>query len=126
MKEWCRRTCKGRVVYNRKLHPFRVSDVRRIAGRVPEILILEWNQDFFVNCLQPEIDRQTSSLESGGGGEFGGGGATRPFGFPFPEPIQWGNGLNGSSSLSDSSSSGSDEYPEQSPELVGILIVKDE
>jgi len=98
----CTRTCRGRVVYNRKKHLFKGKDLLRIAKKLyPKAVRYcapdsEWAYlaDVVWNWFHP--DPYTSEGNSGEGseasvaimGDFGGGGASRDFGFPFQEMLE--------------------------------------
>lgn len=80
MKTWCVRTCKGRVVYNRKLHPFSIKDAVRVGKKIPKLVVLSFDVED-IEILQwiargaPADDLPPQF----GGGEFGGGGASRGY-----------------------------------------------
>ena len=99
---WNRRTNRGRVVYDRKSHPFTCNDARRIIGKITEGDEGLSTERF--NCYQaiirrlhirivPGISRVSLDIYIGflvtllgearrfrfGGGKFGGGGAQREF-----------------------------------------------
>lgn len=82
MKE-CRRTCKGRVVYDRKKHAFTFRDAARIGKRTG-LRVFEVSQDragevfaAIDEVLQRKENEYEFSEINFGGGQFGGSGATR-------------------------------------------------
>jgi len=113
MADGFRRKCTwtGRVVYDRKPTPFKLRDVYRILSKMYWADVLTNEEEIAI--AEAAIERLQTLLNdagadpgavSGGGGEFGGGGATRPIpdssdaespgqdpgsGIPFlPAPIQ--------------------------------------
>lgn len=94
MRWQCTRT--GRVVYNRKKNPFTLKDVLRIIRSMDEHDVLEedcdtiwyileegirlWNWSGCSSTSTLSIEREAVEDFGGfGGGEFGGGGASRDF-----------------------------------------------
>lgn len=101
-------TQKGKIIYPRKPHSFRGRDLQRIAGKV-QLPIDPWQQYCYLQAAIEilenvqlidnsavqnaaknlvEILKTYSSshpeFEGFGGGTFGGAGASRLFGLPFP------------------------------------------
>ena len=80
MKTWCVKTCKGRVVYDRKPHPFKIKDLVRIGKKVPTIVVISYEIDIvgiFRWIAAGFPDDKKPEWVCGEG--FGGGGATRVF-----------------------------------------------
>ena len=77
----CVKTCKGRVVYNRKPHLWGFKDSLRVCDKsnwqIFRIADIEWPvmQEIILTTM---LESLSTGVEYGGG-EFGGGGVTRPF-----------------------------------------------
>lgn len=95
----CTRTCRGRVVYNRKKHLFKRKDLIRVARKLypkavrycaPEAdwsslaeTVWSW---FHPDTVESEGDTGEGSEDTAVAmGDFGGGGASRDFGFAIEE-----------------------------------------
>ncbi len=77
--DWLHRTNRGRVVYQRKPHVWKVTDVIRIARQSDVVFfnipLLDW--ETFQKKFQLWFGAQASEFAGFGGGVFAGGGATR-------------------------------------------------
>lgn len=81
-----RYTIRGRIVYDRKFHPFNTSDLFRIGKKigVPVFRITRTSYQELLDALEPILEddskyQDTITYEPGGG-TFGGGGASSEFG----------------------------------------------
>ena len=77
-----KKTQKGRIIYDRKIHPFTIRDLVRIGRQTPAFVVLAAPESYntLMNVLEDFIVAVEDPGISYGGGEFGGGGATREFG----------------------------------------------
>lgn len=76
----CTRTCRGRVVYNRKKHIWNIKDVIRIIKKGGASLVkIPVSQDRLMTIIRAiSTDPNVNSVEFGGGSS-GGGGASGDF-----------------------------------------------
>lgn len=74
-------TKKGRVVYDRKPHVWKLSDLARIAKKIQprtfNTSVYDWDWGTLVSALL--VTARDNPEFNFGGGSFGGGGATRDF-----------------------------------------------
>jgi len=77
-------TQTGRVVYDRKKHPFKISDLIRIGTRTDVVFysVPEFGAQAFFRRLEECAMGVPGEVgvDKPGGGEFGGGGASRTWG----------------------------------------------
>jgi len=85
----CIKTCKGRVVYNRKPHFWKVKDHIRISRTLRDsrfrIIYLDDSQFELLEAFLEQFFLEEETDFEFGGGQMGGGGATR---YTPPEEIE--------------------------------------